>query len=131
MNIKKLPPAERPRERLRHQGPEALSVIELLAIILSTGTQKTSVLDLSAKILTHFGSLRRLMHASVEELMEIKGIGLAKAVQLKAALSLAQKASHESYSLAPSIGALQAYELVRCELQFLKQEVLFVILKDI
>ena len=131
MNIKELPLAERPRERLCQQGPEVLSIVELLAIILSTGTQKTSVLDLSAKILAHFGSLKRLTQASVQELMEIKGIGMAKAVQLKAALSLAQRASYESFSFAPLVDTQQAYELVRLELETLKQEALFVILKDI
>lgn len=131
MNIKELPLAERPRERLCQQGAEALSIVELLAIILSTGTQKTSVLDLSAKILAHFGSLKRLMQASVQELMEIKGIGLAKAVQLKAALGLAQRAFCESFSMAPLVDTQQAYELVRFQLEPLKQEALFVILKDI
>ena len=131
MNFKELPTTERPRERLRLQGADALSVIELLAIILSTGTQKMSVLDLAAKVFSHFGSLKRLMQSSVEELMEIKGIGPAKAVQLKAALSLAQKACLEDYQVTPSINSPEAYELVRFELQPLKQEALLVILKDI
>lgn len=131
MNVRQLPLSERPRERLRHQGAEALSTIELLAILLSTGTKKTPVLDLSAKLLSHFGSLTRLIHSSVEELIEIDGIGPAKAIQLKAALALAQKAFQESHPTPLTITTPEAYELVRHELASLKQEALYVVLKDV
>lgn len=131
MNLRQLPLSERPRERLRHQGAEALSTIELLAILLSTGTKKTSVLDLSAMLLSHFGSLKNLMHASVEELIEIEGIGPAKAIQLKAAFALAEKVYNDAYLTPPSIDSKEAYELVRFELSSLKQEALYVILKDV
>lgn len=131
MNVRELPLAERPRERLRAQGAEVLTTVELLAILLSTGTRKLPVLDLAAKILSHFGSLQKLIGASVEELMEIDGIGPAKAVQLKAALSLALKAMQETPPVTGSIDSQEAYELVKGELTTLKQEALFVILKDV
>ncbi|MGR3911877.1 MAG: DNA repair protein RadC [Candidatus Rhabdochlamydia sp.] len=131
MNVKELPPSERPRERLKNQGVGALSVQELLAILLTTGTKKASVLDFAAQILSHFGSLKKLMHASIEELMEIKGLGLAKAVKLKAALGLAQKVQLTEPLNHVRIDALRAYELIRHELEILKQEVLMVILRDV
>ncbi|MGH2638505.1 MAG: JAB domain-containing protein, partial [Rhabdochlamydiaceae bacterium] len=131
MNVRELPLSERPRERLRQQGAEALSTVELLAILLSTGTKKAPVLDLSAQLLSHFGSLKKLMSSSVEELMEIEGIGPAKAIQLKAALALAQKVFNESQPTPPTINTPEAYELVRFELAPLKQEALFVVLKDV
>ncbi|MGR3973561.1 MAG: DNA repair protein RadC [Candidatus Rhabdochlamydia sp.] len=131
MNVKDLPPSERPRERLKQQGAQALSTTELLAILLSTGTQDHSVLDFSAHILNHFGSLKRLMHASIEELMEIKGLGFAKAVRLKAALTLAYKVHHAEALSSLRVDAQRAYELVRHELEHLKQEVLLVILRDV
>ncbi len=131
MNVRELPLSERPRERLRQQGADALSTMELLAILLSTGTKKTPVLDLSARLLSHFGSLKKLMCSSVEELMEIDGIGPAKAIQLKAALALAQKVYNEIQPTPPSIDSKDAYELVRFELSPLKQEALYVILKDV
>ncbi len=130
MNVRELPLSERPRERLRSQGAGALSTVELLAILLSTGTKKTSVLDLAAQLLAHFGSLKKLMDSSVEELMEIEGIGPAKAIQLKAALALAQKAFQECHP-EKSVDTQGAYELVRYELAPLKQEVLYVILKNV
>ena len=131
MNVRELPLAERPRERLRTHGAEVLTTVELLAILLSTGTKKLPVLDLAAQILTRFGSLQKLIAASVEELMEVEGIGPAKAVQLKAALSLAHKAIQETLPPSESIDSHEAYELVKGELTTLKQEALYVILKDV
>lgn len=130
MNIAELPIQQRPRERLRSHGAESLSTVELLAILLSTGTKKTPVLALSAKLLSHFGSLRQLINSSIEELMEIDGIGPAKAIQLKASLALAQKAFQECHPVLP-VDTERAYELVRYELASLKQEALYVILKDV
>src|SRR5690242_19803889 len=120
MNVRELPLSERPRERLRYQGADALSTVELLAILLSTGTKKTPVLDLAAKLIAHFGSLKKLIASSVEELMEIDGIGPAKAIQLKASLALAQKAFQECHP-EKVVDTQEAYELVRYELAPLKQ----------
>jgi DNA repair protein RadC len=131
MNIKQLPISERPRERLRMQGSDALSTVELLAILLSTGTKKTPVMDLAARILARFGSLEKLICSSLEELMEIDGIGPAKAIQLKAAFALAHKASNEMRPEPPKIGSKEAYELLRSEVANLTQETLFVVLKDV
>ena len=131
MNIKEIPLADRPRERLKTHGAHALSTVELLAIILSTGTKEVSVMDLAAKVLSYFGSLSNLMEASIEELLEIDGIGPAKAVQLKAALGLAHKAALESQKNSFHIQAEEAYQLVRFEFESLSQEALFVILKDV
>lgn len=73
-------------------GESALSLQELLQIILRTGNKGESVVTLAQKLLTHFGNLQNLKEASIEELMSIKGIGLAKAVQIKAALELGRRA---------------------------------------
>lgn len=90
--IRDLPEEERPRERLLKYGESALSLQELLQIILRTGNKGESVATLSQKLLAHFGNLQKLKEASIEELMSIKGIGLAKAVQIKAALELGKRA---------------------------------------
>lgn len=88
-NLKQLPPSERPRERLLKLGAQALSASELIAVILGNGTKNKSVLALSQELLTRFGSLRGLCEASVEDLCLVKGMGVAKAIQLKAVLGLA------------------------------------------
>jgi DNA repair protein RadC len=89
--MRELPPAERPRERLLNQGASALKTSELIAILLRTGTSERPVLDLAEFLLTHFGSLEALSRAPVGELTKIKGVGQAKAIELKAAFALAAR----------------------------------------
>ena len=55
--VRELPTNERPRERLQHFGPQALSMAELLAIILRTGTRGDNALELANKLLTKYGGL--------------------------------------------------------------------------
>src|SRR3984957_8152957 len=86
-----LPPAERPRERLLNQGANALKTAELIAILLRTGTTERPVLDLAEFLLAHFGSLEALSRAPIGELLKIKGVGEAKAIELKAAFALAAR----------------------------------------
>jgi len=89
--VRDLPLSERPRERLLRLGSEALSAQEVLALILGRGSRGESVVVTSQKLLSRFGSLKGVANASVEELREIKGIGLAKATQIKAALELSKR----------------------------------------
>jgi DNA repair protein RadC len=84
--VKELPLEERPRERLIHYGREALSIQELIAIILRTGSRKQSVIALAQNLFHQCESIRALNQLSFKELTSIKGIGPAKAVQLMAAL---------------------------------------------
>lgn len=130
-SIKQLPDEERPRERLLAYGAEAIASSELIAIILGSGMKGKSVLSLSREILGHFGSLSKVADATIAELCQIKGMGKAKAVQLKAAFSLGMKAAR---SLKPSKYHIDspenAYQLVREELENEKREVFLVILLD-
>ncbi len=82
--VKDLPRDERPRERLAKFGAEALSLQELLAIVLGRGIKGESVMNTAQKIVTTFGTLDALQEASLEDIQEIKGLGPAKACQLKA-----------------------------------------------
>ena len=86
-----LPLSERPRERLFKLGSEALSATEVLALILGRGIKGESVIMTSQKLLSRFGSLKGVANASVEELTQTKGIGTAKAAQIKAALELSKR----------------------------------------
>jgi DNA repair protein RadC len=86
-----LPLGERPRERLLKLGSEALSVHEILAVILGRGNKGESVMDISQNLIKRFRSLKGVASASVEELTQMKGIGPAKAAQIKAALELGKR----------------------------------------
>ncbi|QCR33031.1 DNA repair protein RadC [Lysinibacillus sp. SGAir0095] len=86
---------DRPRERLIRQGAQSLSNQELIAILLRTGTKQESVLTLANRVLNYFEKLHELKHATIEEIMSIKGIGEAKAVQLLAAVELGRRLSQK------------------------------------
>lgn len=91
-----LPLSERPRERLLKLGTEALSSQEILALILGRGIKGESVIVTAQKLLTKFGNLKNLASASLEELTQIKGIGPAKAAQIKATFELSKRLENSS-----------------------------------
>ena len=86
-----LPADERPRERLVKYGVESLSLQELLSLIFGRGVKGESVVSISKKLIGAFGSLDQLSEASIEELKKIKGLGLAKACQLKACFEISKR----------------------------------------
>lgn len=129
--IKDLAADERPRERLARNGPEGLSKAELLAILLRVGTEGTSAVELGAQILHDLGDLHGIQKASIAEMCRIRGLGPAKAAQLKAAIELGRRLNLEAPQLAAAISSpADAAELVRYEMQALLQEELRVILLD-
>lgn len=86
--IAEIPMNSMPREKMLQFGEKNLSNHELLAILLRTGSKKTNVLQLATTLEKHFGSLHSLRMATIDELMEIEGIGPIKAIELKAAIEL-------------------------------------------
>ncbi len=89
--IKDLPQSERPRERLQRLGPASLSTQELLAAVLGRGIAGESVMITVQRLIDRFGNIQGIALASVEELSRVRGIGLAKACQIKAAFELANR----------------------------------------
>jgi DNA repair protein RadC len=94
--IHDLPVPERPRERLQKFGAESLSAQEILALILGRGIAGESVMVTAQRLLSRFSSLGGIAGASVEELSQVKGIGLAKASQIKASFELANRLESSS-----------------------------------
>lgn len=91
------PAHERPRERLAALGADRLRDAELVAILLRTGTKATSVTAVAERLLHAFDhSLVRLSAATATDLRKVDGIGLDKAVTLKAAFELAKRMSQET-----------------------------------
>jgi DNA repair protein RadC len=91
LTIHDLPVADRPRERLQRLGVEALSAQEILAVILGRGIAGESVMVTAQRLLSQFGGLKGIANASLEELSQIRGIGVAKACQIKAAVELSRR----------------------------------------
>lgn len=131
-SIQQLPAAERPRERLQRYGPEAISTVELIAIVLGSGTKNKPVLRLAQEIMVRFESLKGISEATIEELCEIKGLGVAKAIQIKSALSLGLRASRQAVTDKYRIeNPAHAYHLIKEELENEKRELFVVILQDV
>ncbi|WP_108023750.1 RadC family protein [Melghirimyces profundicolus] len=91
--LRDVPEEERPRERMCKEGPSSLSNAELVAILLRTGTSSESVLQLAGRVLAQTESLKGLAESTLNELIQIKGIGPAKAVQLLAGIELGRRVS--------------------------------------
>src|SRR5215212_1150760 len=92
LSISTLQNADRPRERLWLLGPAALTTAELLAILLGTGGKRAHVMELAERVLrVADGSLRRLTKRPSGEILQLEGIGPAKAARLMAALEIASR----------------------------------------
>ena len=89
--IHDLPAAERPRERLKAKGADNLSSAELLAIVIGRGIPGKSVMTIANELISKFHGAQGLGEATIEELSAIKGVGLAKATQIKAAFELGKR----------------------------------------
>jgi len=128
--IREMPAGERPRERLRDAGPDALSTGELLAILLRTGTTRENVLQQAGRLLTTWGGLPGLARVGFAELCREHGMGEAKACQVKAALELGRRlAVSLSAEERPQIASPdQVAALVATEMSLLSQESLRVVL---
>ena len=93
MSFKDLPLEARPREKLIARGPAALGDAELLALLLRTGLAGKNVLQLAQELLDRFGGLSGLLHASLADLAQVKGLGgSAKRAEVAAVLELARRA---------------------------------------
>lgn len=94
MKLKELPKNELPRERLINNGVENLSNEELLSIILRTGTKSMNVKEVSNNILSSVSNINELSDIDLYELSNIKGVGIVKAVTLKASIELGKRVSN-------------------------------------
>jgi DNA repair protein RadC len=92
-----LPAGERPRERLIVHGPAALSASELMAVVWGTGSAAGSSLDVAQRLLSAHGSLGDLARADPLELIDVRGVGTARAAQLLAALELGRRSASDSF----------------------------------
>lgn len=111
MKRKFLPNDAMPREKLLARGPKALSDVELLAILLRTGTQGMNVLELADLLLNEFGSLRSLFSSSKDHFCQHKGLGEAKYVQMQACLEITQRFLAETLKRGSALTSPQQTQL--------------------
>jgi DNA repair protein RadC len=129
--ITDLTASERPRERLAALGPGALSNAELIAILLRAGVEGKNALQLARELLLDVGGLSGLHRVHYEELCGRRGIGPAKAAQLKAAVELGRRIAVASPDVRPVIRSPEdAASLLVYEMSALEQEHLRVLLLD-
>lgn len=129
--IKDWPAEDRPREKLLDKGSQALTDTELLAIVLRNGNASTgeTAIDQARALLDKFQSLTGIDQAAVAELTSVKGIGPAKAAQLKASLEIARRITARSWdSGEPLRSSEEVFHHFRDVLEKEKREFFYVVL---
>lgn len=123
---------ERPRERMQKNGAEALSNYELIAILLRTGMKNENVIDQAKRMLLTIGGLYGLKKVSLDELSHIRGIGLAKAAQICAAVELGRRFSviHDENDKLMIQSAEDVYNIVYYEMSTFNHEELWILNLD-
>ncbi len=128
MLIKEIPEDERPREKLLERGTASLSDAEILAVFFGSGRAGVSAVELGREMIERFGSLRQLSRASVEDLLQIPGIGPAKAAQLAAVFEFGHRLAKEPYHERPVECPEDVFALVGADMQRLAQEAVRVVM---
>jgi DNA repair protein RadC len=129
LRIMDLPENERPQERMLKYGADALSNVELLALILRSGTAEENILNLCSRILKETGGLNGLLNSTLEEYIKLKGIKSAKATQLMALAELSKRfRTYKSGDEFRISNPKDAADMVMEDMRYLKQEVLRVVL---
>jgi len=129
--ITDLQASDRPRERLAALGPEVLSNAELLAILLRVGVQGENAVQVGQRLLGKYNNLSGIHRAPFDELVRERGLGAAKAAQIKAAIELGNRLRLESPDERPIVSSpADAVALVQHDMSALEQEHLRVILLD-
>lgn len=121
MKIKNYPQEERPREKAYHYGIESLNSVELIALVLRTGNKQESVLELAQRVINEVGGLAYLKDVTYHQLVSVKGIKKAKAIELLAVIELTKRL--RSKQISATIKEPQdGYDLVKDKLMFEQQE---------
>jgi len=100
-----------PREKLARDGVEALDDVELLAILLGTGTSRKSVTEFARELLFRFGGFRGLLQAGREVLEKQPGLGPAKAGKLLAVMELSKRYLGETLNRSSPLESPDATEI--------------------
>lgn len=130
MTIADIPKHDRPRERLLAYGGTVLTDVELLAMLIGSGTKGVSALDVANSLLGEFGDLAALGRAEIKDLADQHGIGKARACALAAALELGRRAQFPRKERHLVRVSADVYAYYRPKLSHLTHEVFHVMCLD-
>lgn len=118
---------ERPREKAFHHGIESLNNIELLALVLRTGNKQESAIELAQRIINEIGGFRYLHDINYYQLIQIKGIKQAKAIEVLAIIEIAKRLDKQPVAMSAIKEPRDGYELLKNQLMFEQQEKVIVL----
>jgi len=131
LKFKDWPLLNKPREKMLRYGEKKLSVVELLAVLIGVGTRDLNVLDCAGGVLTSCGGVKGLRKMKLSSLLKTKGLSLAKAARLKAALELGKRLSQEDTPAQKIISsASDLVDFYLAETRNLKQSTFYLVLLD-
>ena len=130
MKLNEIPIWEQPREKIIDSGIESLSTTELMAILIRCGTKNKSVLELSSEVLNYFETIEELKDVTIEELIKIDGIGVAKAATILAAIELGKRLSSKKITKNKFITPIDVFLEFSPLVNGLKQEHLYAVYLD-
>lgn len=131
MKLKDLPDEEKPRERILKYGVNNVSNEDLLSILIRTGNKEENVKVISSKVLAKIKSINNLDDLTINELMEIKGLGKIKAITILAAIELGKRVSNKTIDEKVLLNNTEiVHEYFANLIASSKQEELLVILLD-
>ena len=130
--IKSWPEDDRPREKLLKKGAKALSNSELLAILLRTGTNGSSAIDIARNVLKKFGTFRSMAHTDACDWKEFKGLGSAKIAHIQAALEIGRRFREDEVTAGRQkiASAKDIVDIIMPHMRDLKTEVFKVVYLD-
>lgn len=127
MKLKNYPLEERPREKAFHHRIESLNNIELLALVLRTGNKQESAIELAQRIINEIGGFRYLHDINYYQLIQIKGIKQAKAIEVLAIIEIAKRLDKQPVAMSAIKEPRDGYELLKNQLMFEQQEKVIVL----
>jgi len=130
--IKTWPEDDRPREKLLKRGARMLSNSELLAILLRTGTNGSSAIDIARKVMKKFDTFRNMVHTDARDWKEFKGLGSAKTAHIQAALEIGRRFREDEASTGKQkvSSAKDIVDILKPQLRDLKTELFKVVYLD-
>lgn len=130
--IKNWPADDRPREKLLKKGPRTLSNSELLAILLRTGTNGSSAIDIARKVMKKFGTFRNMAHRDLRDWKEFKGLGSAKTAHIQAALEIGRRFREDEASAGKQkiTSAKDTVDILMSQMRDLKTEIFKIVYLD-